>query len=339
MNILKKILITALFFDSMVSFATDDRKDLERKSKKESLQSIESNRNSTAIWAGIAGAAVGMVAGAAISSWLSELDTPESVEYVSSCVSYDVDLHEYQNQSPKARQIKQQLDALRRYGQSFDLYENEQGVIAILNKLGVRLYQIDTDFYAQLESDYKTLSDIGYSIWWHSIKDLEAQKNLYLANSYKIVSFFRRHHTFIQACQIINSYNQLSNGSFDIVNLVYMQARHNQQYPLIDYKNKIESDAKILNSLQYSRLYPVLTQKIQIICNFLDCVVQSIYRSNEYQHQVMQKKQDELMVEFNRIEQEKLDIARKQIKLQEETNRIMAEKNRIEADKFFRDRE
>jgi len=335
MDILKKILITFLFFDSIASFASDDRTTIENKKKKQSVQSINQNSNVASIWAGVAGAAVGMVAGVVMGSWLADNDAIEPVESHASCC---LDLSEYQNLSPKALKISQKLNKLMRYGQFFDLQDNEQAVITTLHKLGIHLHDIDANFYIQLQGDYKTLSDIGYSIWWHNFKDLEAQKNLYLANSQKIVSFFRRHYTFIQACQIINSYDQLLSCSCDIINLVSIQGNYNQQYPLIDYKNKIESDVRILRHAQSTRLYPVLAQKFQIICNFLDSVVQFICRSNEYQHQIIQKKQDELRIEFNRIEQEKLDIARQQIKLQEETNRILAEKNRIEAERFFRDR-
>lgn len=336
MDITKKIIMMTVLISGSVSFSSDNRKHSEKKKKQEAVVQKEQDRDFGALWAGIAGAAVGFVAGTAIGNWLADLDEQSSYD-VQYAIVYEVDPYVYESLSPKALEVKMRLDSLQKYGQCFDLSDNEQAVLSTLSKLGVRLQQIDANFYRDLEREYQTLSDAGYSIWWHSLKQLESQKKLYLNNCKNVLSFFHQHYDFIQACQIINSYNQVSVYGGDLSSWLYSQGHEYRQYPLLDYKEKVESDRRILGRLQRSHIYPALAQKIQSMMSMLDNLVRSLCRSDEYQYQVAQKRQDELTAEYNRIEEEKLEIARKQLKLQQEANRIAQERNRIEGNRFFKD--
>lgn len=235
MNIIKKILMTIACINSIVSFAIEDTSN-KKKQKNEQNSSLKTI---------CVAAASGIAAGTVIGYWLSGLDN----SYTENTQSSDVNFYECQSLSPKAQEIKYRLDGLKKYGQFFDLYDNEQAIVLVLHKLDIPLHQIDSGFYRMLQADLKALNDAGYSVWWYSLKEIEAQKDIYLLNSKKIVSFFYRHRNFIQACQIINSYDELLSYSYDIHSWIYAQSYRYNRYPLISCKNKIESDYQTLSAL------------------------------------------------------------------------------------------
>ncbi|MBP6869377.1 hypothetical protein KBC04_00620 [Candidatus Babeliales bacterium] len=338
MDIVKKILIVTLLVDSSAFLVGQNSNGCNKKTKKQVIECTfeqQSSQSSSAKWAGIAGA-VGLVAGTALGYWLSELDCNQPQTTIEPYVVYETNVYEVQQESGKSRQIRSQLNELAKYGQYFDVSDHEQAVISTLNKLGFSLGNIDSDFYHTLNADYKILHDAGYSIWWHNLKNLEDQKNLYLSNSKKIISFFYRHGDFIKTCQIINSYNDMLAYRYNLDSWVALQCRSRILYPVLNYAEKVETDVQQLHRLQRNFLYPALAQKVQTLTAALDYLLEFIYQSDQYRHEVAQKRQDELMAEYHRIEQEKLEIARRQAELQEQANSIARERNRIEQDKFFR---
>lgn len=355
MNRLKKIFLTVLCTMNFVVFPSDDygRKNLEKKQKEQQyILEKEQDKKSAAMWAGVAGV-VGAVAGTAVGYWLANSDADYQSTYV---VINNIEPQFYDPcvcdfLSPKARQIKSQLDGLAQYGQSFDLSDNEHAIISNLYKLGFRLHQIDNTFYSKLAQDYKVLHDAGYSIWWHSLTMLEAQKNCYLSNSKKIINYFNRHEDFIRSHRIINSYEAFPLEPWNMPRIMIYPPQlpswircacsRDNRYPLIVYKSNLESDKQVLVRLQRNswNLYPMLVEKARVMQRILDYAIMTIEESFEYKQEVDRKRQDELQAEWNRIEQERLDIARKQARALEEANRLAAERNRIERerDQYYRD--
>ena len=326
MNSLKKIFITTMVASNLIVVAYDESSKQDAEIKKRAQQYAlerEQSQKTTAIWVGV----IGAVAGTAIGYWLGTSEAAPEVTYY---VEQKVDIYQYEYLSPKARHVKMQLDTLVKYGQNFNLYDDysEQAVINNLYKLGVRLDQIDANFYSNLVQDNKTLSDAGYSIWWHGLKNLEDQKNLYLSNSKKLISYFNRHQDFIYGYQIINFYDKLPLYAQDVP----AWARHQysgKQYPLISFMQDVKIDKQQLMNLQrYAGQY--IAQKACTTQRMLDNVIHILYNSYAYQQEVDQKRQDELLIEYNRVERELLEIARKQARALDEANRLAAERNRIE---------
>jgi len=329
MNSLKTIFITTMAASNLIVFAHDEnakqQADIKKREQQYALER-EQSQKSTAIWAGV----IGAVAGTAIGYWLGTSEAAPEITYY---VEPKIDIYQYEYLSPKARQVKMQLDKLAKYGQNFNLYDDysEQAVINNLYRLGIRLDQIDGNFYTKLAQDNKALSDAGYSIWWHGLKNLEDQKNLYLSNSKKLISYFNRHQDFIYGCQIINFYNKLPLYAHEVP--VWARNQYlGKQYPLIACMQDIKIDKQHLMSLQrYSGQY--IAQKACATQRMLDNVIDILYNSYAYQQEVDQKRQDELLIEYNRAERELLEIARQQTRALNEANRFAAERNRIEWDR------
>lgn len=348
MNSLKKIFTTTMLMTNLIALACDDnhKSDAARK-KREQQYALEreQDRVSTAIFAGVLGA----VAGTALGYFVGSYDAAPESAY---CPVERFDTYQPELLSPKARQVKMKLDCLAKYGQFFTIQDYcgagisctiaEQEIITNLYKLGIRLDQIDSNFYSNLAHDHKVLSDAGYSIWWHGLENLERQKDLYLSNSNKLIAYFNRHQDFIRGCQIINYYYGLSAEIYNSPTImiyppvlpawVYAQVDHCHQYPLIAFTNKVEADQKALMRLQrYAGQYILqarcATQRI------LNHVLDLLYNSYAYQQEVDRKRQDELLAEYNRIEQERLQIARNQARICDEANRLAAERNKIERDR------
>ena len=326
---LKKIFAAMMFATNLMLTAHDENSQYQVDMKKREQQYAlerEQSQKSTAIWAGV----IGAVAGTAIGYWLGVSEAAPEITYI---IEPKIDTYQYEQLSPKARQVKSQLDALAKYGQSFNVYDDycEQAIINNLYKLGIRLDQIDSNFYSKLAQDNKILSDAGYTIWWNSFKCLEDQKNLYLANSKKLINYFNRHQDFITGCQIINYYDKLPLYAYDLPAWAFNQYR-DKQYPLLAFMQGVKIDKQQLTHLQrYSGQY--ISQKAYATQRMIDNVIDILYNSYAYQQEVGQKKQDELLEEYNRIEQERLEIARKQARALEEANRLAAERNRIERER------
>ncbi len=335
MNNFKKIFIVIMAAGSLITFAYDEQSKQDAEIKKREQQyrlEREQSQKATTIWAGV----IGAVAGTAIGYWLGSDDTNSETTYY---IDTQLDRYQYDQLTPKARKIKSQLDGLVKYGQNFDVYDDcsEQAIINNLYKLGIRLDQIDSSFYSKLEQEYKTFSDAGYSIWWHGFKSLENQKNLYLSNSKKLIKYFNRHQDFIYACQIINFYDNLPLYACDVPGWVRKQYC-NKQYPLISFLQKVRVDKQKFMCLKsYHGQY--IVQKAFATERMLDNVIDLLYNSNAYQQEVVQKRQDELLAECNRLEQERLEIAKKQARALEDANRLAAERNRIEREcnQYYRD--
>lgn len=340
MNSLKKIFTVTMLASNLFVVARSDD-DFQRQYE---LERARAQQSST-IWAGVLGAAVGGLLG----YWVGLSEADAAIEY-SSVPTLD---YSYESLSPREREVKYQLDSLAKYGQYFNIRDDyyagvfssisAEKIIGNLYRLGIRLDQVDSQFYIKLAQENKILSDAGYSIWWHSLKNLEGQKDLYLSNSNKIIAYFNRHKDFIRGCQVINYYHAVSAEMHNSPTIMiyppvlpawfYAQINYSHQYPLLACKNKIEADKQILACLQqrYSGRYVVegahSTQQI------LDHLLNVLYNSYAYQQEVAQKQQDELRAEYNRIEQERLAIARQQARALEEANRLAAERNRIERER------
>lgn len=313
--------------------------------KQQQVRELEQAQRSQAAWTGVAGF-VGAAAGAAIGCWLAAPDVVEVQEYkVDRVTTLTPRYHEQDGTlfSKKARQLQTQLDHLHQYNQQFNLYNHEYAIVANVYKLGFRLDQIDADFFKKLAQDQKTLSDVGYAIWWHKIQLLEPQKNICLANANKLIAYFNHHEAFIQGYSMVNFYNayalNLANSAtimiYPPVLPTWIRSQYSQSpeaYPLISYTNKVEADKKRLVRLQRNAwsLYPELMAKTQKTMYVIEHILASIYDSGEYQQQVERQRRDRLLAEQYRIEQERLELIRKQNQLLEQANRLAAEKNRIE---------
>lgn len=344
MNKFKKIFITILCLNNLIIFTSDEhlaQREIERKKREQQyVKERQQPQKSTAIWTGVAGI-VGAVTGTAVGYWLANLDNDYQPNTVVVENSYSYDSDEYEALNPKARQVKSDLDKLAKYGQFFDLHDNEQVLISNLHKLGFKLHEIDTNFYHQLAQENKALNDAGYSIWWHGLKSLEAQKNSYLLNSKKMIAYFNRHENFIQSCQIINSYDALPLTALDLPSWIRVQYHGKKRYPLIAYKEKIELDRQFLMKLQRNSWaqYPLLVEVSQATKRTLDHAIEVVYGSEFYQREIDQKRQEELLERRNCIEQERLEVAKREARALEEANRLAAERNRIERErnKNYRD--
>jgi len=324
MNTVQKIFKVTLLMTNLMLISYDREREYER----------DQSQKSTMLWAGIVGAA----AGTAIGYWLANLDSHVPKE------QYVVEHFEYADSalsSPKAYQVKKELDSLMLYGQYFDLYDTESAVIINLHKLGFQLHQIDKNFYGQLRQNHKILNDAGYSIWWYSLKSLEHQKDLYLSNSHRLIAYFNKHEDFIRTCQIINSYDSLPLYAADLCSWIRSVSRGNKLYPLIAYKDQVQADQNKLVRFERncSLCYPSLCDHVKVVTKTLDNVIEIICCSAEYQQEIAQKRHDELLAEYNRIEQEKLDVAKHQARALEEANRLTAERNRIERERYQNSRE
>jgi hypothetical protein len=338
MHRLKKIFTITMLTSSLIALACDDNYKQESERKKREQQYAferEQAQKTTAIWAGV----IGAVAGTALGYLIASSDVTPEFKY------YSVEknnCYQYEPQSAKDRQIQRQLDNLAKYGQSFNFNDDycvgifsatpEQNIIANLRKLGIRLDQIDAHFYNKLAQDNKILSDVGYSIWWNNLKNIEHQKDIYLSNSNKIIAYFTRHEDFIRGCQIINFYNTLPLNAYDLQAWIRAQYPYDKQYPLSTFKDKIEADKQQLMRLQrYSGQY--IIERSHTTQRILNHVINILYNSYAYQQEVDQKRQNELLVAYNRIEEERLNIARKQARAYDEVNRLAAEINRIERER------
>ena len=341
MNSFKKIFTTIMLTTSLIVFAHDaNRQEQEvqkRKREQEYAQQAQQSQKSAAIWAGV----IGAVAGSAIGYWIGSSDaTPEVKQQP--CVVERIVISQQEVLSPRARHIQSQLDGLSKYGQNFNLYDDyragvattdERNIIINLHKLGFRLDQIDSHFYNKLAQDNKALSDAGYAIWWYGIKNLEYQKDEYLANSHKIIAYFNRHQDFIKGCQVINFYDTLPLHAYDLVD--WAKDKHvGQQYPLIAFKNKVESDKQQLAKLLQRYSGNSIADRACTTQRFMNQVLDVVYNSYAYQQEVDQKRQEELLAEYRHFEAEKLEIARREAYAREEANRLAAERNRIERERY-----
>ena len=340
MNSFKKIFTTTMLTSSLIVFAHDESQKQEaqkRKREQEYALQAQQSQKSAAIWAGV----IGAVAGSAIGYWIgssgSDTETKEQPRVVER-----IEIPQQESLSPRARHIQSQLDALAQYGQSFNVCDDyragiattdEQNIIINLHKLGIRLDQIDAHFYNKLAQDNKVLSDAGYAIWWYGLKNLEYQKELYLANSHKIIAYFNRHQDFIRGCQTINFYDTLPLHAYDLVD--WAKDKHvGQQYPLIAFKNKVEADKQQLAKLLQRYSGNSITDRARTTQRFMNQVLEVVYNSYAYQQEVDQKRQEELLAEYRRVEAEKLEIARREAYAREEANRLAAERNRIERERY-----
>jgi hypothetical protein len=336
MNRLKKTLAAFLLLTNVAISANDNYKCSMGKKHKEE-QNHERN-NSAAVWAGVAGF-VGAVAGVAVGSWI--VQNQEQEQSSSIIIAQPSSFGCQQELSCKGREIKTKLDRLAKYGHSFELTNDFDSLVINLYKLGYRLYDIDSSFFHQLAQDHKVLSDAGYSIWWNSLTSLEDQKNLYLANSKALISYFNRNQDFITSCQIVNSYVQILEHCSDPLSFIRLNYRNSQEYPVLFYVDKVALDINKLIRLQHK--FRLLDQafigRLQRTEKKLENLLQILYSSRDYRDELNRKQQVEIFEQYNRLEQEKLEIARKQADALEQANRLTAERNRIEQmrNQFYRD--
>ncbi len=333
MNSAKKIVTVTMLATHLCSFTRDDNSQLQAELRKRERQyelEREQAQKSTTIWAGVIGGVVGGLLG----YWVGASQPGSDVEYhVVETFDYS-----YQSLSPREREIKSRLDSLAKYGQYFNLQDysatvfspfSEQEIITNLYKLGFRLDQIDAQFYTKLAQDNKVLSDAGYSIWWYSLKNLERQKDWYLATSNKIIAYFNRHEDFIRGCQLINYYDKLPVNAYDLPMWIRAQYGYDKKYPLMTFKNKVEADRTMLLNVQQCYTGRYVVERACATQRILDHVIGILYNSYAYQQEVEQKRQEELLAEYKRIEQERLKIAKQQARALEEANRLAAERNRL----------
>ena len=352
MNGFKKICTLTILISNLALFGYDQQsqRDLEQKRKEqEHAQELQRAHRSATIWTGVAGF-VGAAAGAVIGSWVTSLESDKKTHVDVCCVEYAAPC-ECDFISPRERYIAEQLDGLVKYSQDFYFHDDygaaEQNIIINLHKLGYQLDQIDIDFFDKLAQDNKILSDAGYSIWWYGLKNLEYQKDVYLAKSNKIIAYFNKHQDFIRSCQIINFYEKLPSNFWNMPTImiypprlpdwVKAQCYHScKQYPLSDYARVVEAHKTELEQLQQSRRMQrsILVDRLHKTHFIIDSLLAIIYSSFEYQQEVEHQKQEELLAEYRRIEEEKLEIARKQNELLQQANRLAAEKNRIERERY-----
>lgn len=335
MNCYKKLLVVAMLATHADSFTRSESPEELRERERQYQLEREQAQRSTTMWAGIIGAAVGGLIG----YWIGSEDGQDY--YEDSSYLHDFD-YAYELLSPREREIKYKLDALSKYGQVFSINDysatifspiREQEILMNLQKLGFRLDQINETFYTQLASDNKILSDAGYSIWWHSLHRLQAQKDLYLTNSNKIIGYFNRHKDFIQGCQLVNFYDKLPLNAYDIPGWARAQYSYDYQYPLTTFKNKVEADRRVFVQLQQRYVGRYVSERFGATLRLLDHVLYIVYNSYAYQQEVELQRQAELRAEYQRMEQERLNIARKQAQALEEANRLAAERNRLERER------
>lgn len=337
MNRLKKISAAFLLLSNVAASADDNyRRSSDKKHQEEQNQQHD---NSTAVWAGVAGF-VGAVAGVAVGSWLAQNHEQEQ----SRSTVVIVQSPAYSDQPElcyKGRQIKTKLDQLAKYGHNFQLTNDFDSLVINLYKLGYRLYDIDSNFFHQLAQDHKVLSDAGYSIWWNSLTSLEDQKKLYLANSKALISYFNRNQDFITSCQIVNSYVQILEYCSDPLSFIRLNYRNSQEYPVLFYVDKVALDINKLIRLQHKfrLLDDAFIGRLQRTEKKLENLLQILYSSRDYRDELHQKRQAEIFEQYNHLEQERLEIARKQADALEQANRLAAERNRIEQmrNQFYRD--
>ncbi|MDP3788613.1 MAG: hypothetical protein Q8Q60_04860 [Candidatus Chromulinivorax sp.] len=347
MNSFKKIFTVAMLASNLIAVARDDNSQFQAELRKRERQyelEREQAQKSTPIWAGVIGGVVGGLLG----YWVGSSEAGSDVEYR---IVENID-YSYELLSPREREIKSRLDMLAKYGQNFNTHDysatifspiSEQEIIVNVQKLGFRLDQIDAQFYTKLAQENKILSDIGYSIWWYSLKNLECQKDLYLSNSNKIIAYFNRHQDFIRGCQLINLYHDVSSKIYNSPTImiyppvlpawIYTQVDPCNQYPFMAFKNKVEADRTMLLRLQQRYTGRYVVERVSATLCIVDHVLNILYNSYPYQQEVAQKQQEELLAEYKRIEQERLAIARKQAQALEEANRLAAERNRIERER------
>lgn len=344
MNRLKKISNSIILAASLFTFVVDIYcRPVPTSQKYEDVYAqakAESQQQADAFWAG----AIGAFAGAAIGYLIGSADSHATVECQ---VVEKFDMYQPELLSAKASRVKYDLDSMAKYGQHFNLYDSyrtgailEEEVIVNLYKLGFRLDQIDDSFYTKLAQEHKILSDAGYTIWWNGFKMLERQKDLYLSTSHKISAYFNRHEDFIRACQLINYYDELPSYSYDLFSWIQSSYRYRYHYPLLHFVNKIEADMQKLARFitRYSGEYVVM--RARATQRLLQHVYSILYNSYAYRQEVQEKQHNELLDEqrkqreaYERAEQERFAIIRKQTQALQEANQLAEQRNRIERER------
>ncbi len=328
MKLLKKVVGIVLLLSNLLMLSQDTYKHSSR--KKNQKDEVESVNNSTALWAGIGGF-VGAVAGVAVGSWLmqgqDEVLSNSTVVLIEPLKPKEEPVLSY-----KGRRVQEKLNQLSKYGNSFELRNDFQSLTINLYKIGFRLDDIDSNFFSLLAQDHKVLHDAGYSIWWNSFTSLEEQKSLYLANCKALISYFNRNRKFIESCQIVNLYDRLPEYFTNLSCWIRLQCHISQEYPLIFYAEQVQSDMNKLMSMKQSfcNFHQPFVDRLQKTYKKLENLLRVLYSSADYRNEINQKRQQKLLEELHRLEEEKLKIACKQAEALEEPNRLAAERNRIE---------
>ena len=164
-----------------------------------------------------------------------------------------------------------EISLIKKYDQDFDIKlpkssDKEALIISNLDKLGIKLDDIDEFFYDNLRKDIADLNATLKSMRSRSRKNKDATQmvdslKVSSRNASQIYSFMHKHHDFIKGYRIINFYKSLPVDSDKLV--AWVIARHDGIYPLLDYVDVIDSQAYWIYWLRHAH-YPNMVKKIQM---------------------------------------------------------------------------
>ena len=169
------------------------------------------------------------------------------------------------------QEAESQVSLISKYDQDFDVKLSKSSgkevlLVNNLEKLGMKLDDIDDYFYENFKKDIADLNATLKTLRSRSRKDKEMAMmvdSLKVAsrNASNLYSLMRKHHDFIKGYQIINCYRSLPTDSDKLV--AWVKAEQEGVYAFLDYVDRIDSQTHWIYWLRYAH-YPAMVKKIQV---------------------------------------------------------------------------
>lgn len=345
MNLVHKLCFLTLISVNIYIHANNE----EQRNNERAARELQLAQEQAAFWNGLSVGAI-IAAGGAVTAYLLSSSQPTAnldSQSVNSC-------NELYITSSKIEIIKAQLSRLSKYGQLFNFAQRKNEIESALEsniqKLGLQVYQVDSNFFNILDEDHKIIDNAGYTLWWESgYNDLKYQKDCYLASVKQLKSYFRSHESFIHGYQLINLYDRLPSSSAHLPAFIRSFYQGSELYPLCAFKNKIQQDKDFLERLEWqsSSVYPSMIRKAQSTARILGHLISLLCSHPEFQQELDKIKRDQdheallaVQRKIAQAEQDKANFARREAQAREEANRLklreiqaIEERNEIEREK------